>query len=58
VYISIDSDADRARRRINAELEKLYGRRVPTIEEAAVAGPVHDCLREVRRVAEIIPQIG
>jgi probable F420-dependent oxidoreductase len=52
VYISIDSDADRARRRVNAELEKLYGSRVPAIEEAAVAGPVNDCLREVRRVAE------
>jgi probable F420-dependent oxidoreductase len=52
VYISIDSDADRARCRVNAELEKLYGSRVPAIEEAAVAGPVDDCLREVRRVAE------
>lgn len=52
VYISIDSDADRARRRVNAELEKIYGRRVPAIEEAAVAGTVNDCLREVRRVAE------
>jgi probable F420-dependent oxidoreductase len=52
VYISIDSDADRARRRVNAELEKLYGVRVPAIEEAAVAGTVDDCLREVRRVAE------
>ncbi|HEX8006441.1 MAG TPA: LLM class flavin-dependent oxidoreductase [Trebonia sp.] len=52
VYISIDSDADRARRRVNAGLEKIYGRRVPAIEEAAVAGTVNDCLREVRRVAE------
>jgi len=52
VYISIDSDADRARRRVNAELEKLYGSRVPAIEEAAVAGTVDGCLREVRRVAE------
>ena len=52
VYISIDPDADQARRRVNAELEKLYGRRVPAIEEAAVAGTMNDCLREVRRVAE------
>jgi probable F420-dependent oxidoreductase len=52
VYISIDSDADRARRRVNAELENLYGSPVPAIEEAAVAGTVNDCLREVRRVAE------
>jgi probable F420-dependent oxidoreductase len=52
VYISIDSDADRARRRVDTELEKLYGRRVPAIEEAAVAGTADDCLREVRRVAE------
>jgi probable F420-dependent oxidoreductase len=52
VYISIDSDADRARRRVNEGLEKLYGGRVPAIEEAAIAGTVNDCLREVRRVAE------
>jgi probable F420-dependent oxidoreductase len=51
VYISIDSDADRARRRVNTELEKLYGHRVAAIEEAAVAGTADDCLREVRRVA-------
>jgi probable F420-dependent oxidoreductase len=52
VYISIDSDADRARRRVNEGLEKIYGRRVPAIEEAAVAGTVNGCLREVRQVAE------
>jgi probable F420-dependent oxidoreductase len=52
VYISIDSDADRARHRINAGLEKLYGRRVPTIEDAAIAGTLNDCLRAVRAVAE------
>jgi probable F420-dependent oxidoreductase len=52
VYISIDSDAARARHRVDAELEKLYGRRVPAIEEAAIAGTVSDCLREVRAVAE------
>jgi probable F420-dependent oxidoreductase len=52
VYISIDSDADRARRRVNAELERIYGSRVPAIEEAAVAGTVTDCVREVRLVAE------
>lgn len=51
VYISIDADAGRARERMNAALATLYGRRVPAIEEAAIAGTVDDCVREVREVA-------
>jgi probable F420-dependent oxidoreductase len=51
VYIALDDDAGRARERINAALERLYGRRVEAIEAAAVAGTQADCVREVRAVA-------
>jgi probable F420-dependent oxidoreductase len=51
VYISVDADAGRARERINAALERLYGRRVPGIEAAAVAGTPADCVAAVREVA-------
>jgi alkanesulfonate monooxygenase SsuD/methylene tetrahydromethanopterin reductase-like flavin-dependent oxidoreductase (luciferase family) len=50
VYIAIDSDADRARQQVNASLEAVYGRRVPAIEAAAIAGTVEDCVREVDAV--------
>ena len=52
VYIAIDSDAGRARERINSELERLYGRRSPDVEAAAIAGTPADCVRELREVAE------
>jgi probable F420-dependent oxidoreductase len=52
VYIAIDEDGGRARRRIDAELERLYGRRSPDIEAAAIAGTPDDCVRELRQVAE------
>jgi alkanesulfonate monooxygenase SsuD/methylene tetrahydromethanopterin reductase-like flavin-dependent oxidoreductase (luciferase family) len=52
IYIGIDSDASRARERMNAALEKLYGHRVRAIEEAAVAGTVSDCVAAVRAVAD------
>jgi probable F420-dependent oxidoreductase len=51
VYIAVDADAGRARERINASLERLYGRRVPGIEAAAVAGTPADCVAAVREVA-------
>jgi probable F420-dependent oxidoreductase len=51
VYIAVDADAGRARDRINAALERLYGRRVPGIEAAAVAGTPADCVAAVREVA-------
>ena len=51
VYIAIDEDAGRARTRINAALEGLYGRRVPAIEAAAFAGTAADCVRELNLVA-------
>jgi probable F420-dependent oxidoreductase len=51
VYIAIDEDAGRARERMNASLERLYGRRSPGIEAAAIAGTAADCVRDVREVA-------
>ncbi len=51
VYLGLDADADRARQRMNAALERLYGRRVPDIEAAAIAGTPADCVRELREVA-------
>ena len=51
VYIAIDSSASRARAQVNAGLERLYGQRVPVIEEAAIAGTVADCVDGVRAVA-------
>jgi alkanesulfonate monooxygenase SsuD/methylene tetrahydromethanopterin reductase-like flavin-dependent oxidoreductase (luciferase family) len=51
LYVAIDSTADRARQRMNTELEKLYGRRVPSIEEAAVAGTVADIVSAVHAAA-------
>ena len=50
VYIAVDDDAGRARKRINTELERLYGRRVPAIEAAAIAGTPADCARGLREV--------
>ena len=51
VYIGIDEDAERARARMNAALEGIYGHRVPAIEAAAVTGTAADCVREVNQVA-------
>ena len=52
VYVAIDDDAGRARARMNAALEQLYGHRVEAIETAAVAGTAADCARELHQVAE------
>jgi probable F420-dependent oxidoreductase len=52
VYIALDSGGGRARDRINQALERLYGRRSPDIEAAAVAGSPAECAAELRRVAE------
>ena len=51
VYIGISDDAGSARTRMNQALERIYGRRVPAIEAAAVTGTAADCVREVNRVA-------
>jgi len=50
-YIAIDEDAERARMRMNAALEGIYGHRVPAIEAAAITGTAADCVREVNQVA-------
>jgi probable F420-dependent oxidoreductase len=50
-YVGIDSDASRARTRMNGALETLYGRRMPSVEEAAVAGTVSDCVTAVAAAA-------
>jgi probable F420-dependent oxidoreductase len=50
-YVAIDEDAGRARTRMNAALEGIYGQRVPSIEAAAIAGTPADCVREVSQVA-------
>jgi probable F420-dependent oxidoreductase len=51
VYIAVDDDGARARELINGALERMYGRRVPDIEAAAIAGTPADCAAEVERVA-------
>ena len=50
VYVAIDEDAERARNRMNAALEGIYGHRVPAIEAAAVTGTAADCVREANQV--------
>jgi probable F420-dependent oxidoreductase len=52
VYIGVDDDAGRGRDRMNAAMARIYGRRVPDIEAAAIAGPAADCVREVQAVAD------
>jgi probable F420-dependent oxidoreductase len=51
VYIAVDDDTARARERVNAALEGIYGQRVPAIESAAITGTAADCIREVNQVA-------
>jgi alkanesulfonate monooxygenase SsuD/methylene tetrahydromethanopterin reductase-like flavin-dependent oxidoreductase (luciferase family) len=50
VYVAIDEDAGRARRRMNDEMEHLYGRRSADIEAAVVAGTPADCVAALREV--------
>jgi alkanesulfonate monooxygenase SsuD/methylene tetrahydromethanopterin reductase-like flavin-dependent oxidoreductase (luciferase family) len=50
VYIAIDQDAGRARRRMDEAMEHLYGRRSADIEAAAVAGTPADCAAALREV--------
>jgi probable F420-dependent oxidoreductase len=51
LYIGVDDNAARARDRMNAAIARMYGRRVPEIEAAAVAGTPAGCAAEVARVA-------
>src|SRR5260370_10039528 len=50
-YIAVDDNGARARDRINAGLERLYGHRSPDIEAAAIAGTAAECPRQVAKVA-------
>ena len=50
VYVAIDEDAGRARRRMNDAMERIYGRRSADIEAAAVAGTTADCVAALREV--------
>jgi probable F420-dependent oxidoreductase len=52
LYIAVDDNASRARSRIDAAMERLYGRRVPDIEAACVAGTPAQCAAEVAKAAE------
>jgi probable F420-dependent oxidoreductase len=51
VYVAVDDNSARARDRINAAMEQLYGRRVADIEAAAIAGSPAECADEVAKVA-------
>jgi probable F420-dependent oxidoreductase len=50
VYVAIDSDPARARQRINAALERVYGRLHPDVEAAAIAGTAAQCVSDLRKV--------
>ena len=52
LYIAVDDDRSRARSRINDAMERIYGRRVPDIEAACVAGTPAECAAEVAKAAE------
>jgi probable F420-dependent oxidoreductase len=52
VYVAVDDDTERARKRINTTLERLYGHRSEDIEAAAIAGTPAECVHELRKVAE------
>jgi alkanesulfonate monooxygenase SsuD/methylene tetrahydromethanopterin reductase-like flavin-dependent oxidoreductase (luciferase family) len=53
VYIAVDEDGDRARRRIAAALEELYGFfGLRGVAAVAVAGTADDCARGLREVVD------
>lgn len=52
VYIGVDDDGERARQRVGASLNELYGYfGLRGIEAVGVAGTVDDCVRGLREVA-------
>lgn len=53
VYIGVDDDAERGRRRVAASLDDLYGYfGLRGLEAVAVSGPPDACVRGLREVAE------
>jgi probable F420-dependent oxidoreductase len=52
LYVAVDDNSSRARSRMNDAMERLYGRRVPDIEAAAVAGTPAECAAEAAKAAE------
>jgi probable F420-dependent oxidoreductase len=51
IYVVIDDERDRAGERMSTAIAQLYGRPMPQIEEAAVAGTPEDCAAHVDKVA-------
>jgi alkanesulfonate monooxygenase SsuD/methylene tetrahydromethanopterin reductase-like flavin-dependent oxidoreductase (luciferase family) len=51
VYIGVDENGPAVRKRMNAALESIYGRRIESTEAAAVAGTAAECVRALREVA-------
>jgi alkanesulfonate monooxygenase SsuD/methylene tetrahydromethanopterin reductase-like flavin-dependent oxidoreductase (luciferase family) len=51
VYIVVDDNSARARDRANSAIAQMYGRRVPDLEAAAVAGTPAECAALVAAVA-------
>jgi probable F420-dependent oxidoreductase len=51
LYIGVDDNAARARDRMGAGIARMYGRPVPDIEAAAVAGTPAECADAVARTA-------
>ena len=51
LYVGVDDNAARGRERMNAAIARMYGRPVPEIEAAAVAGTPAGCAAEVSRAA-------
>jgi probable F420-dependent oxidoreductase len=53
VYVCVDDDPDRARERMSAALQQLYGYfGLPDLTPVAVFGAVDDCVRGLRDVAD------
>ena len=52
LYIVVDDNSARARDRANTAMAQMYGRRVPDIEAATVAGAPAECASRVAEVAE------
>lgn len=52
IYIAVDDDAERARRRVAASLVELYGDFGKRLEPAAIAGDPDACIEGVSQVAD------